>query len=141
MALQSCHECGQQISRQANAGPNCGAPVRQTFGNTEEQAEAEQPRIEIGPQNQEQQLPPIQDPAIIPIITEVSGLAIASLVCAILIPPLGLILGIVALRSMKANPAVGGKGIAVAGVVVSSLFSLIIVAIPKPYTGSQKSTG
>ena len=73
--------------------------------------------------------------------TKVSGLAIASLICALLIPPVGLILAIVALRSMKANPAVGGKGIAVAGVVVSSLFSLIIVAIPNPYTGSQKSTG
>ena len=71
--------------------------------------------------------------------TKVSGLAIASLICALLIPPVGLILAIVALRSMKANPAIGGKGVAVAGVVVSSLFTLIftvltvvlvIVAIP-----------
>jgi competence protein ComGC len=30
---------------------------------------------------------------------------------------------------MKANPAVGGKGIAVAGVVVSSLFSLLTVML------------
>ena len=71
--------------------------------------------------------------------TKVSGLAIASLICALLIPPVGLILAIVALRSMKANPAIGGKGVAVAGVVVSSLFTLVftvltvvlvIVAIP-----------
>jgi competence protein ComGC len=129
VALQPCHECGQQISSQANACPSCGAPVRQSFGHTGERAEAEQPRFEIGPPQKEQQLPPIQDPAIIPTKTEVSGLAIASLVCAILIPPVGLILAIVALRSMKANPAAGGKGIAVAGVAVSSLFSLFIVML------------
>ena len=30
---------------------------------------------------------------------------------------------------MKANPATGGKGVAVAGVVVSSLFTLIFTAL------------
>ena len=60
---------------------------------------------------------------------KVSGLAIASLICALLIPPVGLILAIVALQSMKANPAIGGKGVAVAGVVVSSLFTLIFTVL------------
>ena len=58
-----------------------------------------------------------------------SGLAIASLICAFLIPPLGLVLAVLALRSIKSNPATGGKGIAVAGAVVSGVFSLMLVGL------------
>ena len=58
-----------------------------------------------------------------------SGLAIASLICAFLVPPLGLVLGLLALRSIKSNPATGGKGIAIAGAVVSGVFSLMLVGL------------
>ena len=58
-----------------------------------------------------------------------SGLAIGSLICAFLIPPLGLVLAVLALRSIKSNPATGGKGIAVAGAVVSGVFSLMLVSL------------
>jgi hypothetical protein len=64
-----------------------------------------------------------------------SGLAIGSLVAS-LIPFLllgqitGLVLGIIALRKIKqANGAIGGKGFAIAGVIISSLILLFIIGI------------
>ena len=61
--------------------------------------------------------------------SKTSGLAIASLICAFLIPPLGLVLAVLALRSIKSNRATGGKGIAVAGAVVSGVFTLMLVGL------------
>jgi hypothetical protein len=66
---------------------------------------------------------------------ETSGLAIGSLVAS-LIPFLllgqitGLILGIIALRKIKrSGGTVGGKGFAIAGVIISSLILLFIIGI------------
>ena len=63
-----------------------------------------------------------------------SGFAIASLVCGLLgfliLPALaGLILGIMAIRQVnRSNGAIGGKGLAIGGVVVSSLAMVVAVA-------------
>ena len=66
---------------------------------------------------------------------ENSGLAIGSLVAS-LIPFLllgqitGLILGIIALRKIKQSQGtVGGKGFAIAGVIISSLILLFILGL------------
>jgi hypothetical protein len=77
-----------------------------------------------------------------------SGKAIASLVLGILsmaccFPPvmvlgiIGLILGIIALNDMKREPALGGKGLATAGIILSILgillcafFALVIILDP-----------
>ncbi|GGU09010.1 DUF4190 domain-containing protein [Streptomyces violascens] len=58
----------------------------------------------------------------------VSGLAIGSLIAGILccIPPLGLILGVVALGQIK-KKGLRGKGMAVAGVVLSALSTLLLI--------------
>ena len=79
------------------------------------------------------------------------GLAIASLVCGIgglltcgLSAIVGVILGIVALVKMSKAPATGGKGLAIAGVVVSGLGVLLIpvmgmlVAILLPAVSSAR---
>ena len=65
-----------------------------------------------------------------------SGLAIASLVLGILgivtciggivLSPIGLILGIVANSSINKDSGLGGKGLAIAGIVVSGLYLLFI---------------
>ncbi|WP_426404162.1 DUF4190 domain-containing protein [Streptomyces sp. R-07] len=57
-----------------------------------------------------------------------NGLAVASLVSGIVccLPPLGLILGLVALPQIKKKDQ-GGKGLAIAGIVLSALSSLLLV--------------
>ncbi len=61
-------------------------------------------------------------------VAETSGLAIASLILAFLFPIVGLPLGIAALVTISKNPAVKGKGLAIAGVILSTL-SIIITVI------------
>lgn len=77
---------------------------------------------------------PIASPAAAP---QTSGLAIASLVLGILgifscglSAIVGLILGIVSLsRIRKSNGAVGGHGLAISGIIVSSVFLLFMVPV------------
>jgi len=54
-----------------------------------------------------------------------SILAILSLIFAFLFPLAGLILGIIALSEIKKNPSIKGRGLAIAGIIISS-FSIII---------------
>ncbi|WP_340562175.1 DUF4190 domain-containing protein [Streptomyces sp. GSL17-111] len=57
-----------------------------------------------------------------------NGLAVASLVCALTcLPPVGLVLGVIALVQLRRRHE-SGKGMAVAGVVVSAV-SLVIIAV------------
>jgi len=53
MALQPCHECGQQVSSQASACPSCGAPIRQPNVYSDQPAE-------------DSRLPPTQDSVFVP---------------------------------------------------------------------------
>lgn len=55
-----------------------------------------------------------------------NGLAIASLVATFFIPIVGFILGIIALKQIKER-AEGGKGLAIASIVLSSLYFLLLV--------------
>jgi len=73
----------------------------------------------------------------VPLTPKTAGLAIASLVCGILafcIPLLpgliGIVLGIIAIRKINAsNGALGGKGLAIGGLVSSGIATLITVII------------
>ena len=56
-----------------------------------------------------------------------NGLAIGALVCAFLVPPVGLILGIVAKGQIK-RTGQGGNGLATAAIVISAL-SMLLVAV------------
>ncbi|MER5740297.1 DUF4190 domain-containing protein [Streptomyces sp. NPDC002262] len=60
--------------------------------------------------------------------TTTNGLAIGSLVSGIVccLPPLGLVLGIFALRQIKRRGQ-GGKGLAIAGTVLSSISTLLVL--------------
>lgn len=55
-----------------------------------------------------------------------NGFAIASLVCAFLCWPLGLIFGLVAKSQIKAKNE-GGNGLATAGIVISAVFAVLTV--------------
>lgn len=57
-----------------------------------------------------------------------SGLAVAALVLSFFIPIVGLILGIVALSSIKKNGD-SGKGLATAAIILSSIFMILSLAI------------
>ena len=67
-----------------------------------------------------------------PMAQETSGMAIASLICAFLIAPVGVILGHIALNQIKnSNGQLGGRGLAIAGLIVgyaSIALGLIFVA-------------
>ncbi|MFP4656724.1 MAG: DUF4190 domain-containing protein [Candidatus Woesearchaeota archaeon] len=58
-----------------------------------------------------------------------SGLAIAAIICAFLLPPIGLILGIVALVKIKKHQSQGGKTLAIVAILLSVLNTLIIFPI------------
>jgi peptidyl-prolyl cis-trans isomerase B (cyclophilin B) len=55
-----------------------------------------------------------------------NGLAIASLVLAFLLPPLSIVLGIVALVQIRGTGQ-SGRGLAIAGTVISTIFVVIAV--------------
>ncbi|NDB18668.1 MAG: DUF4190 domain-containing protein, partial [Actinobacteria bacterium] len=57
-----------------------------------------------------------------------NGLAIAALVAAIFAAPVGIVLGIIALSQIKkSNGAQGGQGLAIAGIVVGSVMTLVAI--------------
>ena len=55
--------------------------------------------------------------------------AILALVFAFVAPPLGIIFGIIALREIKKNPNLKGRGLAIAGIVIGSIFILIFISL------------
>ena len=67
------------------------------------------------------------EPVTPPAGTKTSGMAIASLVLAFLFPLIGLILGIVALSSIKKS-GVKGKGLAIAGIIISIVIMISGIA-------------
>ena len=58
-----------------------------------------------------------------------SILAILSLIFAFLFPLVGLISGIIALSEIKKNPSIKGRGLAIAGIIISSFFVLIYLVL------------
>lgn len=73
-----------------------------------------------------------------------SGLAIAAIILAILVPVIGLILGIVALSSIKKNNE-GGHGLAIAAIIVSIIMMigsvLIFAAVIAGFNSALKKSG
>ena len=55
--------------------------------------------------------------------------AILSLIFAFLFWPLGLVFGIIALVQIKKNPALKGKGLAIAGLVISVLAFIFLIVV------------
>jgi uncharacterized membrane protein len=56
-------------------------------------------------------------------------LAIVGLILSFLVPIVGLVLGIIALNQLKNNPGEEGRGLAIAAIVISSIFMLIGILI------------
>jgi len=83
---------------------------------------------------------PILEAAVLPDTTtkKTSGLAIAALILAFLFPLIGLILGIVALSSIKKNNE-GGKGLATASIIIALVIMFIqVFAVFAIIAGVQK---
>jgi hypothetical protein len=70
---------------------------------------------------------PVAAPVAPPAGTKTSGMAIASLILAFLFPLIGLILGIVALSSIKKSGE-KGKGLAIAGIIISIVIMISGIA-------------
>ena len=113
-----CSNCGQKLDDNAVTCPNCGAEtgVSPAVG-------AEKPAEQAGEarQQQAQQYQPPRE-------SESNGFAIAGLICAFFIPILGLIFSCIGLnRSKKMNGE--GKGVSIAGIVISVLAIVLIVVV------------
>ena len=65
--------------------------------------------------------PPTHPPA-----SDINGMAIAALVCAILFAPLGIVLGHIARRQINRSGE-GGLGLATAGLIIGYIFTAILL--------------
>jgi hypothetical protein len=79
---------------------------------------------QYGQPNPPQQYPPYGSYGY-PQPTTTNGLAIASLVLAFFCSIAGLICGIIALNQIKSRPNEQGRGLAIAGIVLSSVFIVV----------------
>lgn len=79
-----------------------------------------------------------------PMPQETSGMAIASLICSFFVPLVGVILGHIALSQINnSNGRLGGRGVAIAGLVVGYAFialSLLFVVVFFVLLGTAAST-
>jgi Domain of unknown function (DUF4190) len=116
-----CSSCGAQTNG-ASFCPNCGSPTNAA-----------------GAQSSNSQVPPVQ-PAAQPQPTygttpvagqSTNGLAIAALVTSLVCcGPIGLILGLVSLNQINASQGrQGGKGMAIAGIVLGGLSTVVTVIL------------
>ena len=122
-----CQNCGQQIADGSTVCPHCQA-VQQPGPAPAQPAASFQPFY----------APPPPVPAA---VQRTSGLAIASMVVGIvsilvscILWPLGavlaavaLVLGIVGLNETSKDPSVGGKGMAIAGIVLGGIGVLLVI--------------
>lgn len=97
-----CNKCGNQIDDNAVVCPNCGNPTN-----------AQGVQVVV----QQTQAP-----------KQTNGCAIAGLVLAFFMPLIGLILSIVGLAKVKSCGG-EGKGLAIAGLVLSILFIVLYIVI------------
>jgi hypothetical protein len=111
-----CAKCGAQIVEGSSFCGKCGAPVTQPVTQPQPTASPAQP----------------QSPAA---TRRTSGLAITSLVCGIVglflhfLSILAIIFGGVALAQIGKNPALKGRGMAVAGLVLGIITVIAWIAI------------
>ena len=92
------------------------------------------------PQPSEAQSAPQSQPQAVPSQSsggKTSVLAILALVFGIIIPIVGIILGIIALVKIKKDPNLKGKGLAIAGIVIGAvwIFLWFILILPMAYFG------
>ena len=97
MALTTCKECGQQVSDKAERCPHCGAAV-QTYQQNLQTDVYQQP----AQQTQE----------------ESPNFAIAAIICALTVFPVGLVLGIMGLKKYKTKY----RGLCIAAIVIFVLW-------------------
>lgn len=59
----------------------------------------------------------------------INPFAIAALICAVIVPPLGLILGVIALVQINKSDE-GGRGLAIAAITIPIVLVLLFVVLP-----------
>jgi hypothetical protein len=116
MALINCPECSKEVSDKAPACPNCGVVLNAS--STETNVPVAQTTF-----------PSTQN------IQKTSGIAIASLVTALLcIPLVSIVLGHIARRDIKRDPNLTGAGIAKAGLILgyTPIILILLAALLLP---------
>ena len=116
-----CTKCGANLPDGTAFCSSCGRPQGQP-------ANAQQPQEQQPAQGQ----PYAQQPYYLPINpAPTNGMAIAGLACSLfgVTCLFGLIFSIVGLVQSKKHPSKPGRGLAIAGIIISSCFVLLYVAI------------
>ncbi|MFO7945375.1 MAG: zinc-ribbon domain-containing protein [Armatimonadota bacterium] len=127
-----------EAPRSPQQEPEAGPPTEK-----EAEAETELPPPPPPPDREDAQAPTpkYEEPPAAPEPQGTSGLAIGALVCAFLIPPLGLILGVVAVGQLDRDRQTGGRNLAIAAIVVSvfMMFVALLAAILFPvFAGARE---
>lgn len=129
-----CPKCGATLSRNSLTCTQ-GHPMEPSTkfcyqcGSPQGQAMVPPPMTYQVPPQMQQPLYSGQGQMQMPVApTSTNGMAVASLITSIVCFPLnfiGLIFGLVALSQIKSNPTQGGKGLAIAGVIIGSIGAVI----------------
>ncbi len=106
-----CSKCGAQIDDSATFCQYCGTPTTGT------------------PVNQQYYAPPVQQGTNGTSSNQTNGFAIAGFVLAFFMPLIGLVLSIVGLVKSKKDFGGSGKGLAIAGIVISGVAILIYIIV------------
>ena len=116
-----CYKCGLRV------GGAIGAPQPPASPAPQYQPPAQ---VQQSAQYQLQNPPQYQQPTqyLLPKSAGTNGLAIASFLCSFFIFPLGIIFGHIALGQIKKSNQ-GGKGLAIAGLIISYLALAYILSI------------
>ena len=115
-----CDKCGHELQGFSLICPCCGG----TYGEPEPDApvEDEKPAEREQPSGQPAEQTAPGSPVFIGVT---NGFAIAGIIFAFLLPPLGLVISSIGLK--RSDSAGGeGKGLSVAGMVISTIFTLVI---------------
>ena len=59
--------------------------------------------------------------------SKTNGMAITGFVCSLLCWPLGLVFSIIGMNQTSKDPSQGGRGLAIAGLVISIVFAVITI--------------
>lgn len=129
-----CDKCGHELQGFSLICPCCGGtygePEPDAPVEDEKPAEDEKPVEDEKPAEQEQpagQTPPAEQtaPGSPVFIGVTNGFAIAGIIFAFLLPPLGLVISSIGLKRSDSTGG-EGKGLSVAGMVISTIFTLVI---------------
>ncbi|MBE7076296.1 MAG: DUF4190 domain-containing protein [Clostridiales bacterium] len=114
-----CSYCGKKVADTDKFCKECGAEIKKTAEVVDPVAETENTQVE----SNEVQTKKFSGKAIAGFVLSLAGIVFAGMICGII----GLILSSIALKNIKNNENLRGKGLAIAGLVISIIDIVIMI--------------